>query len=335
MASDRSAAPEPYVFAGAGRGGLYRKAPGQDQWEELTNGLPPSPEVRVIALHPLQPEVVFAGTQDGLYRSGSRGDHWRSLNMPVASSVVWSLLFRPHTASVMYVGMAPAQIFRTQNGGDSWDALPIALGPDVLTMSFDTRVIAMAASPVNPDEMYAGLEVGGMIRSLDGGEGWEPINRGLAEGGEDRLDLHGVQVSSTQASSVLISTREGMFRGPDRGDRWEFIEIKKVSPIGYTRDLLIAPNDPDTVYVSLGKSARSDAGALFRSHDLGDTWQRLDHGVTLQSTVMAVAVNARRPWQVYCAARDGQVFGSLDDGATWKEYPLPDGAKEVYALAVG
>ena len=335
MASDTPSGPEPYVYAGAGAGGLYRKAPGEDRWEELTNGLPPSTEVRVIAIHPLQPEVVIAGTQDGVYRSGSRGDHWRRLNLPVAGSTVWSLLFRPHRPSVMYVGTAPAQVFRTADAGDTWEPLPIFLGPDVITMSFDTRVIAMAADPSNPDEMYAGLEVGGVIRTLDGGNTWEPINQGLSEGGEDRLDLHGVQVSAAQPGTVYISTREGMFRGPERGDRWEAIPLERYSPITYTRDLLLSPSHPDTVYVSLGREARGDVGALFRSRDLGDTWERVDHGVTPGSTMMAVAINLRRPSQVYCATRNGEIFGSLDEGATWKEYPLPDSAMEVYALAVG
>ena len=51
--------------------------------------------------------------------------------------------------------------------------------------------------------------------------------------------------------------------------------------------------------------------------------------------MMAVRVNPREPSHVFCAARDGQVFGSLDDGATWNSYDLPEKAKEVRGLAVG
>ena len=335
MASDIPRTTEPYVYAGAGTGGLYRKIPGEDRWEELNNGLPSAPEVRAIAIHPFQPDVVFAGTQDGVYRSGSRGNHWRRLNLPVTGSVVWSLMFQAHRPSVMYAGMAPAQIFRTQDGGDSWEPLPIRLGPDVVSMSFPTRVIAMAIDPVQSQEMYAALEVGGVIRSLDGGETWEPINKGLAEGGEDRLDLHGVQVTASQPGTVYISTREGMFRGTDRGNIWEPIDLASYSPITYTRDLLISPQRPDTIYVSVGRAARSEVGALFHSRNLGESWERVDHDLTPQSTMMAVAINSRNPSQVFCATRDGQVFGSLDDGSTWKEYPLPESAREVYALAVG
>ncbi|MCE2463617.1 MAG: hypothetical protein J4F46_06880, partial [Dehalococcoidia bacterium] len=231
--------------------------------------------------------------------------------------------------------MAPAQIFRTQDGGDSWDPLPIRLGSDVVSMSFPTRVIAMAIDTVHSNEMFAALEVGGVIRSLDGGEPWDPINKGLAEGGEDRLDLHGVEGSASQPGTVYISTREGMFRGADRGNTWEPIDLASYSPITYTRNLLISPQHPDTIYVSLGRAARSEVGALFRSHNLGESWERVDHDLTPQSTMMVVAINSRNPSHIFCATRDGQVFGSLDDGATWKEYPLPESAKEVYALAVG
>ena len=335
MAPDASEAREPYVYVGAGTCGLFRKSPGAGNWEEMTNGLSPSLEVRTIAIHPLQPDVVFAGTSDGVYRSASHGDHWRRLSLPLEGSVVWSLMFRPRSPSVMYAGTAPAQIFRSRDGGDSWEALPVNLGADVVTMSFPTRVIAMAADPANPDQIYAGLEVGGMIRSLDGGESWEPISRGLADGGEDRLDLHGVQVSSAQPGTVYISTREGMFRGADRGDRWEPIDLTRYSPITYTRDLLLAPHDPRTLYVSLGRAARSDAGALFRSTDLGETWGRVDRGVVAESTMMAVAINSRRSSQVYCATRDGQVFASMDAGANWQEHRLPEGVGEVYTIAVG
>ncbi|MCE2404307.1 MAG: hypothetical protein J4F43_04015 [Dehalococcoidia bacterium] len=334
MATETTSAPEPYVFAGAGKGGLLRKAPGSDSWEELTNGLPDSAEVRALAVHPLQPDVIFAGTQEGLYRSGSKGEHWRPMSLPIMGSVIWSILFRPHNVNTMYVGTAPAQIFRTRDAGDTWEPLPVDLGSDVVAMSFETRVIAMAADPTHPDEIYAALEVGGVIRSQDGGDSWEPINQGLAEGGEDRLDLHGVQVSPVEPRTVFISTREGMFRGPDRGSRWDPIDISRYSPIPYTRYLLLGPTQPSTLYVSMGRSARGDVGSLLRSRDLGKTWERIDHGVSPNSTMMVVGVNARRPAQVFCATRHGQVFGSLDDGATWQEYPLPDHVDDVYALAV-
>ena len=110
-----------------------------------------------------------------------------------------------------------------------------------------------------------------MIRSLDGGETWQPINKGLAPD-VGRLDLHGIQVSSAQPDTVFISVRAGLLRSPNRGEQWDPIDLSKVSPITYCRDLRVAPDDPRTLYVSLGQAARSAAGALFRSRDLGTSW---------------------------------------------------------------
>ncbi|MDT5368830.1 MAG: hypothetical protein QOC62_3261, partial [Mycobacterium sp.] len=63
------------IFAGAGaapsregvllRGGLFRCAAGDDSWEALDTGLPQNAEVHVILVHPIDPDVIFVGTQDG------------------------------------------------------------------------------------------------------------------------------------------------------------------------------------------------------------------------------------------------------------------------------
>ena len=58
-----------YVYVGAEASGLYRLSPNSSEWEELTIGLPANPVVPGVAIHPDKPEVVYAGAQDGPYRS--------------------------------------------------------------------------------------------------------------------------------------------------------------------------------------------------------------------------------------------------------------------------
>lgn len=334
MASDRSTGDRTHIYAGAETGGIFRKAADDDHWQPLTHGLPQTPEVRAIAVHPQQPEIVYAGTQGGPYRSADRGDHWEHLDFPGPEQVVWSFAFHPADPRVMYCGTAPGAIFCSNDGGEHWRRLPTDLGSDVVQMDFPTRTIAIAINPAHPEDLYAGLEVGGVIRSGDGGNTWQAVNNGLAPS-EGRLDLHGVQVSAAQPDTVFISVRAGLFRSHDRGEHWEPIDLRRFSSITYCRDLRVAPYNPRTLYVSLGNAARSAEGALYRSPDLGETWERADRGFTPKSTMMAVALTARQPSCVYSCTRDGEVFGTHDGGAMWRAYPLPTGTQEVRALACG
>jgi photosystem II stability/assembly factor-like uncharacterized protein len=323
-----------YVYVGAESSGLYRLAPGSDQWEELTNGLPDNTIIPGVAIHPDNPEVVFAGTQSGPYRSTDRGNHWERMDYPNNGEPVWSFLFRPGDPSVMYLGTAPGEIYRSVNSGDSWQKLNASMGSNEVTMAFPTRVIALTADPSHPDEMYAAIEVAGVIRSSDGGDTWDEITHDLAPS-EDTLDLHGVQCTAASPHTVFITTRQGPFIGPDRGSEWVPVEFGQFSEITYTRDLRVAPHDPTTLYVSIGAAARSEQGALYRSRDLFKTFERVDRGITCHSTMMAAGVDPRSPSHIFCAARDGEVFGTLDDGQTWTTYQLPEEAKEVRGLAVG
>ena len=173
-----------------------------------------------------------------------------------------------------------------------------------------------------------------MIRSSDGGDTWEEITGSLAPD-EGTLDLHGVQCSAASPQTVFLTTRQGPFIGPNRGSEWIPLEFGKYSEIAYTRDLYAAPHDPNVLYVSIDAAARTAQGAVFRSRDLFRTFETGGSGVTAQNTLMAVRVNPRQPSQVFCVARDGEAFGSTDDGATWTRYPLPEEAKEVRDLAIG
>jgi hypothetical protein len=91
MATDDLNNQSSYVYLGlageTGRGrvvqsGLFRLTDGSDEWQVLQRGLPEAPAVRALAVHPLKPEIVYAGTQSGPYRSADHGEHWERSNCP-------------------------------------------------------------------------------------------------------------------------------------------------------------------------------------------------------------------------------------------------------------
>ena len=151
-----------------------------DSWENVTAGLPRAAAVRAVAVHPQDPDTVFAGTQNGPYRSRDGGAKFERLDFTDTYMVGWSFQFDPHNPDIVYFGTSPAQVYRSENGGDSWESLGLNQGSDVVTMDFPTRLIAITVDPADSNLIYAALEVGGVVRSRDGGRTWQDCKEGMA-----------------------------------------------------------------------------------------------------------------------------------------------------------
>ena len=329
-------------------GGVFRQEMGASEWQHLNDGFPEKVEVRVIAIHPHDPQVVYAGTQYGPYRSTDGGVHWERLPFPDHGGVIWTIVFHPHNPQVMYLGAAPPAIYKSEDGGASWRQLPIVATAGAVRMAFPMRVIRLAIDPKNADNIYAALEVGGVIRSQDGGETWDDCTPSLltftaqphlkSQLGSDTevegmMDAHAVTVSSTSPGVIFLANRMGLFSSTDNGLSWRELEIWRFSPFSYGRDIQMAPDDPRTLYAALSPAAMSQAGAIYRSQDLGKTWHRFDHDITPRRTMMSVAVSPRNPRCIYGVNSIGQVFGTLDHGETWQECSLPTGIRNVYTVS--
>jgi photosystem II stability/assembly factor-like uncharacterized protein len=320
------------------KSGLYRMAVGGDRWELVTRGLPEAPAIRGIATHPEQAGTLYVGTQAGPYRTTDHGEHWEKVNVPDHGSPVWSLAFDPRDSDVLYAGYENCAIFRSDDGGERWRELPVTVRFPEVTVGPGSnpakRVLELAVNPLDSDEIYGAVEVGGIIRSLDGGEHWESVSHGQYLN-DDTVDMHGVLVARWRPGTIFAISRAGLFSSTDRGEHWASARIEALNVKGqtYCRDIREVPGDPKTIWLAAGANFQSDVGALFRSGDGGATWSKVDMGVKPETTMFAVAFDPREPKRMYCATTVGEVFASEDGGQSWVERHLPEGATQVYAMA--
>jgi photosystem II stability/assembly factor-like uncharacterized protein len=318
--------------------GLYRMAAGDDRWEALTRGLPDAPAIRAIAPHPEDPEVVYVGTQHGPYRTADHGEHWERVDIADHGLPVWSLLFHPRNPNVMYAGYENCEVYRSDSAGERWERLPVTVRFPEVTMGRGAnpakRVLRLAVHPERSEEIYGAIEVGGIIRSLDGGEHWENMSHGQYLN-DDTVDMHAVLVGRWRPGTVLAISRAGLFRSTDQGLHWTSGHLEALNPRGqtYCRDIREVPGDPKTIWVAAGANFQSDVGALFRSGDGGMSWTRADMGAEPKATLFALAFDERAPRRMYCASGAGEVFASEDGGESWTTRQLPAGATQVYSMA--
>src|SRR5260370_38435364 len=112
-----------HVYAGVARsardtiGGIFRRATGDERWTQLTNGLPDATDVQAITIHPENPDVIYAGTNNGPYRSTDRGDHWERLGFPYNGLGPRGITGHPTNPRSPYARTSPNPVFTSRSGG--------------------------------------------------------------------------------------------------------------------------------------------------------------------------------------------------------------------------
>jgi hypothetical protein len=233
LAREECAVTPSYVFAGVGGyyaskqsgfAGVFRCATDDTNWKHALSEI----EAFTVFVHPHDPNFVFAGTADGVYRSTDRGQNFHRADFPDRGVQIWSFLHDDADSKLMLAGGSPVSIYRSEDGGATWKRLPDPHLPVYAKMPFSCRVIRFARHPCRRGEIFAVLEVSGVMRSTDGGESWSDCSADLLRlaeteprlrsklvsdtEAEGMLDGHAVCTSSADSDSIIIAVRMGLFR---------------------------------------------------------------------------------------------------------------------------
>ncbi len=272
--------------------------------------------VKTLVAEPRSPGVIYAGTDLGLYRSDDGGAMWRLLDTPMNGSMVWSVAVDPVDPRVMFAGVGtPSKpgIYRSTDGGTIWAQLPVEIAAECPNVGIP-RPTGIAVDPTDHRSVWVGLEVDGVRHSRDGGETWTRIN-----GQIPNPDVHSMLVTAGPPRTVFTVVNDDVWRSTDDGKTWQAARAREVFPWHYPRSIAVKPDEPRTVFLTLGDSTPGKVGTVMRSRDAGATWQPLGLPVPPNSAVWTVSIPPAAPEMVFASSRYGYLYRSDDGGDTWRK----------------
>lgn len=285
---------------------------------------------RCLAVDPSDYEILYVGTDDaGVFKSGDSGKSWERLS-GIDHPRITAIAVSPVDGAV-YAGTEPSSLFVSRDGGASWRELEGMKNlPSAPTWSFPPRpwtshVRAMALSHKDPDLILVGIELGGVVRSTDGGDTWQDQRPGA------QPDCHALATHPVAPDIVYEAAGGGFAESRDFGDTWEGMD----EGLGhrYTWGLAVDGSDTELVHLSAATgpgrahgSGPSDA-AIYRRRG-GGSWEPiLEH---LSGFPYALAVDPDAPGSLYVGFGDGGITGTPGPEAEWQEIAhIPGGVSAL------
>lgn len=314
-----------------------------------------------LAADPHQPETIYVGTDGrGILKTENCGQTWAPVGMD--GQIVRSLAISKTQPGTIYAGTKPAHLYLSHDYGAAWAELPAFrrmkrwwwFTPAEMPMS--AYVMDIVLSPTDPGVVIAGIELGGVLRSGDGGQTWAGHMKGAV------LDCHDLTYHPTDGDWVYAGGGDGGAFSQDSGKTWTqphranlLAEFGKAvfrrnaapsAPNGkldrrYGWAVAADPAQPNIWYLAVSTGpmkAHSEGVAnacIYRCAD-GQHWERLSGGLPqpLDHFPYALLTDVDAPGHIYAVLQNGDIWFSENHGDSWTRLPVNLGSVWYRAVLV-
>jgi photosystem II stability/assembly factor-like uncharacterized protein len=304
---------------------VQRSDDGGKTWDTPGGGAAPSPD------------GMPRGESNKFVYEGEVGKHlwYDGTQHPWEFKRVWHMEPSLTDPDTVYAGVEDAAIFKTTNGGKTWQELPglrNAKGnlwqPGAGGMAVHTIVL----DPKNEKRIFVAISAAGVFRTDDGGQTWRPANKGLKSpyalpdpDAEVGHCVHRIAMHRSRPGVLFMQKHWDVMRSDNAGESWQEVSGNLPSDFGFPIDVHF--HEPETVYVVPIKSDSEHYppdGKLrvYRSKTGGNEWEPLTKGLPQKDCYVnvlrdAMAVDALEPCGIYFGTTGGQVYASADSGDSW------------------
>ncbi|MFN8668800.1 MAG: exo-alpha-sialidase [Gemmatimonadaceae bacterium] len=249
---------------------------------------------------------------------------------------VWHLEPSLHDPDTVYAGVEDAALFRTTDGGQTWHELSglrkHGSGAQWMPGAGGLGLHTIVQHPTNPKRMWIAISAAGVFRTDDGGESWEPANKGLTSkyiadpNATVGFCVHNLSLNASNPERLYMQLHWNVMRSDNGADSWQLISGDLPSDFGFP--VQVHSHDPETVYVVPIKSDSEhyppDAKLrVYRSRNAGKDWEALTNGLPQEHcyvNILRDAMSADRlpSCGIYFGTTGGQVYMSPDSGDHWQ-----------------
>jgi len=206
-----------HYYSSQGSNGVSMSTDGGYNWQLLFWGT--FVQAAVVEIDPSNHWIIYAGQgPDDIRKSTDHGLTWDLLPTDSTMFGFYDLAIAPTDPQVLYAGYFTG-IFKSSDGGDQWEELPLGFQvtwPRVAVDPRDERIVYVTSFTYGSDS-------GGVFKSVDGGETWKAMNNGLTQ---NDWDIETIEINPQNPNELFIGTGGGfpqaniLFRTTNGGEDW-------------------------------------------------------------------------------------------------------------------